>query len=98
MAAADRPVAREPLPLLAEVEVELFKAIRKFDPFNSPHEGWAVIKEELDELWEHVTKNTGRGLYAREEAIQIAAMALRYAMDLCEGEEAAIDRSWIGAE
>lgn len=27
----------------------------------SPHEGWAVIREELDpELWEHVCANTGR--------------------------------------
>jgi hypothetical protein len=72
------------LPLLHEVEVELYRAVRRFDPFNSPHEGWAVIKEELDELWKHVIENTGRSEKARAEAIQTAAMAIRYAMDLCD--------------
>lgn len=81
-----------------EVGLELARAMGKFGPMASPHEGWAVIREELDELWEHVKKDTGRGLYAREEAIQIAAMALRYAVDLCYGPEAATDESWIGSE
>ncbi len=75
---------REPLPLLAEVEVELFKAVRKFDPFNSPHEGYAVILEELEELWDHAKANTGRSAEARQEAIQVAAMALRYVLDVCD--------------
>lgn len=61
---------------------ELTKARDRFAPFNSPHEGWAVIREELDELWEHVKANTGRDPEAYEEAIQVAAMALRYAYDL----------------
>ena len=63
---------------MPEVEVELFKAVRKFDPFNSPHEGYAVILEELEELWDHAKANTGRSAEARQEAIQVAAMALRY--------------------
>jgi len=50
---------------------------------NSPHEGYAVILEELDELWEHVRDDTGRGVEARKEAIQVAAMGLRYALNLC---------------
>lgn len=81
-----------------EVGLELARAMGKFGPMASPHEGWAVIREELDELWDHVKKNSGRGLYARKEAIQVAAMALRYAVDLCYGPEAATDESWIGAE
>ena len=75
---------REPLPLLAEVEVELYRAVRKFAPFNSPHEGHSVIREEFDELWKHVMEDTGRSAAARAEAIQLAAMALRYVMDLCD--------------
>lgn len=75
---------REPLPLLAEVEVELFSAVRKFDPFNSPHEGYAVILEELEELWDHAKANNGRSPEARQEAIQVAAMALRYVLDVCD--------------
>ena len=62
---------------------ELDSARRKFAPFNSPHEGKAVIEEELDELWKHVKENTGRTVAAKTEAIQLAAMAIRYALDLC---------------
>ena len=68
---------------LQDVAIELNKAISRFAPFNSPHEGWAVIREELDELWDHVKANTGTGDDAYAEAIQIAAMALRYAVDCC---------------
>lgn len=72
--------------LLGLVDDELRRAMTRFAPFNSPHEGWAVIREELDELWEHVKANTGKGPEARTEAIQIAAMALRYALDCASGE------------
>lgn len=69
--------------LIEDVRDELLSATTKFPSFNSPHEGKAVIEEELDELWDHVKTNTGRGEEARKEAIQVAAMALRYAHDLC---------------
>ena len=70
--------------LLGCVENELERALTKFGTFNSQHEGKAVIEEELDELWEHVKANTGQGTKAMEEAIQVAAMALRYVHDLAE--------------
>lgn len=63
---------------------EVLRAQDKFAPFNSPHEAWAVIKEELDELWEHCKANNGRSHEARMEAKQIAAMAVRYMLDLKE--------------
>lgn len=65
-----------------EVVRELNRALARNKVFNSPHEGWAVIKEEMDELWEHVRGNTGRGPDARGEAMQVAAMAIRYMADL----------------
>jgi len=68
--------------LLALIDQELENATKRFDRFNSPHEGWAVIREELDELWEHVRGNTGRDEAAMIEAVQIATMALRYVYDL----------------
>lgn len=83
--------------LLALIDQELETATRRFDGFHSPHEGWAVIKEELDELWEHVRANTGRDRDAMVECVQIATMALRYVYDLGEdaplpeGEAALID-------
>lgn len=64
------------------VEDELAVALERFPSFNSPHEGWAVIKEEEEELWQHVKENTGRTPEALAEAIQVAAMAIRYVVDL----------------
>jgi len=69
--------------LLAEVEEALVAARYRHAPMHSPHEGISVIREEVDELWEHVRADTGRSADARKEAIQIAAMGLRYALDLC---------------
>jgi len=68
--------------LLALIDGELDRATDRFDRFNSPHEGWAVIREELDELWSHVCGDTGRSRDAMVEAVQIATMALRYVYDL----------------
>lgn len=70
--------------LLWDVEVELSNALTRFAAFNSAHEGWAVIREEVDELWGEVKANRGSGAEARAEAIQIAAMALRYVLDVSE--------------
>jgi hypothetical protein len=63
---------------------ELFKAMVKHPTMHSAHEGHSVIREELEELWEHVRADTGRTPDARKEAMQVAAMGLRYALDLCE--------------
>lgn len=62
------------------VTVELLQATKKFGPFNSHHEGYAVILEELDELWDEVKANNHS--LAIGEAIQVAAMALRYIIDM----------------
>ena len=48
----------EVISLICEkVKGELLSATEKFGPFNSTHEGYAVIKEELDELWDEIKKN-----------------------------------------
>jgi len=64
--------------------LEVESARRKFPRrFASPHEGYAVILEELDELWEHV-RGDGDPMDMRDEAVQVAAMAVRFVQDLCE--------------
>lgn len=68
--------------LCRETGDELLRAMSHHPPMHSPHEGHSVIREELDELWDHVKADTGTTPQARKEAIQIAAMALRYVMDL----------------
>jgi hypothetical protein len=68
---------------LAAVRREYIRAIEKFPPFNSSHEGHAVIREEMDELWDDVKANAPAE-QMKKEAIQIAAMAIRYVADVCE--------------
>lgn len=70
--------------ILKDVYDEVKKAETKHPPMNSPHEGWAVLFEEVDELWEHVRADTGRSEEARKEAIQVAAMGVRYILNLCK--------------
>lgn len=67
---------------------EYTSASEKFPPFNSAHEGYAVILEELDELKAEVWKNPTNRDKAKmlKEAIQVAAMALRFIVDLCPFE------------
>lgn len=70
---------------LKEVAVELERARKYNAVFNSAHEGYAVILEELDELWDEVKeKATHRSKVAmRMEAKQVAAMAIRFIVDIC---------------
>jgi len=63
---------------------EYSKACKKFKPFNSPHEGYAIIKEELDELWMEVKKKKHDKSRMARESIQLAAMALRFLTDICQ--------------
>jgi molybdopterin biosynthesis enzyme len=62
------------------VLAEADRARRKFLPFNSSHEGYAVIAEELDELWDDVKANNVE--HAIEEAVQVGAMAVRFIADM----------------
>lgn len=70
-----------------EVDAELTRA-GKWPAMNSAHEGYGVLMEEVDELWDHVkTRQKNRDLAAMQaEAIQVAAMALRFAHDICNEE------------
>ena len=67
-----------------EVSTEFLSAIRHFPPMVSPHEGLAIILEEYTELQEEVFKQhdvrTKEAM--RKEAKQVAAMALRFMVDL----------------
>jgi len=55
------PAAKSPDFWLKKIELEYHSAAHKFPKFNSAHEGYAVIKEELDELWELVKKSKQSG-------------------------------------
>ena len=61
------------------IAAECERAQAMFCPFNSSHEAYGVIREELDEFWDAVKANDGPG--ARAEAVQVAAMALRFLVE-----------------
>lgn len=95
-------------PVLYEVGAELTNARATHAPMNGHHEGYAVILEELDELWEVCKRNTHSFEHAaptwavgvdssdketlrrlkraamRKEALQVAAMAVRFIEDVCD--------------
>lgn len=71
------------LTALVEIRREFDRATKKFDPFNSAHEGYAVILEELDELWELIKTKGVTKAELEKEAIQVGAMALRFLVDQC---------------
>ena len=62
---------------LAEKEYE--RSVPLFGMFHSTYEGYAVIKEELDELWDCIKsdKSGKPDVYQRAEIIQIMAMCLK---------------------
>lgn len=64
-----------------EVKKRLAEARSKHSPINSYHEGYAVLLEELDELWDEVRKRNPNKPNLRRELIDIAAMAQRMAED-----------------
>lgn len=63
---------------------ELYKANKSYPAFHSTHEGYAVIKEEVDELWDEI--KTSKSVNANElmanEAVQVAAMAIKFIENL----------------
>lgn len=64
---------------------ELAEARRKHrDPVLSLHEGYAILAEEVDELWDLVRQRAKHRSSAAvlEELVQVAAMAQRIAEDL----------------
>lgn len=67
-----------------EIDKELTKARNKHKPYNSHHEAYAVILEELDEYWEEVRKKTEKrdAIKCRRELIQVATTAIRAIEDL----------------
>ena len=60
-------------------------------PFTSAHEGYAIMLEEFDEMWDAVRlkeNNPSRFHELEDEAVQVGAMALRFLIDVVYGGEA----------
>ena len=74
--------------LVYEILRELRAARAQHGPMHGPHEAWAVIYEEVDELWDLVRLKKDQQQHMaiksamKRECIQIAAMAMRAILDL----------------
>ena len=66
----------------ADVALELSKARIKHAPMRSAHEAYAVILEELDEVWAEIKANSIDREKLRKELTHVAAMAIRAIDDL----------------
>lgn len=77
----------EPVDITAAMRdvVDELERAAAWPAMNSAHEGLGVLLEEVDELRAHVYTNQRRrdlpAMY--KEAIQVAAMGLRFATDVC---------------
>lgn len=70
---------------IEDVRLQVGAAITNWPPFNSAHEGYAVLLEEVDELWDEVKlKQSTRSVDDMyKEASQVAAMAIRIMYEVC---------------
>lgn len=72
---------------LKNIKEEYLRAVKKYGVIDDAHQGYALILEELDELWDKVKlrPNTIDRLNSmRIEAIQVGAMAIRFIINSCE--------------
>jgi hypothetical protein len=70
---------------LQQIEMEFMRASDLYPSLHSNHEAYAVIKEELDELWDEIkkSKELKGNKNITKELIQIGAMVVRYLDNLC---------------
>jgi hypothetical protein len=74
---------------LVDLREEIAFALGRFGDFASMHEGYAVILEELEELWQEIkVKQESRDYEKlRKEALQVSAMALKLVLTIEHKEE-----------
>lgn len=73
-----------------EALVEAIRARKVHGPYASAHEAFAVLLEEVDELWDEVKRKRDARCpkRMRQELIQVAAVAAKAAAELTAFEEA----------
>jgi hypothetical protein len=62
------------------IKAELQRATRQYGPYNSPHEGYAVILEQLDSAWDCIRLDDFK--QAKIEMIKVAAGCVRFLLDV----------------
>lgn len=72
-----------------EIMREAVRARDRYSPYNSLHEAYAVLKEEIEEFWTEVKKRPNNRFKKsiRKEVIQIGAVSMLILMDLLDGDQ-----------
>lgn len=82
---------------LAQVKREIMRAKTKHPrDFSGPHEAYGVLLEEVDELWDEIKADHFHGS-AQKEAMQVAAMAVRYMVEIPVRTDEAT-KTWDGGD
>lgn len=69
--------------IAAEIRTEVERAVKKHPAkTDSRHHHFAVLKEEVDEMWDAVKSDDIAN--GRKEAVQVAAMAMRFLLETPE--------------
>ncbi len=68
---------------------EYNQIICKNPPLQNSYEGWAILHQAMEQLWNEVKKdkNIHSTEQMRKEAILISATAMRFMIDLCMEEK-----------
>jgi hypothetical protein len=66
--------------ILASIKRELLRGIKNHGLHHSTHEGYAVLKEEVDEMWDDIKKDLES--HSCVECIQVGAMAVKYILSV----------------
>lgn len=53
------------------------------EPMHSAHEGYAILLEEVDELWDLIKLKNPSKEEMYKEAVQIGAMTLAFILEIC---------------
>jgi len=70
------------LEVFQAIDRELNFAVENFPRMVSYHEGFAILLEEVDELWDEIKQKELSQAEVRKEAVQVACMAIRFLLDL----------------
>jgi hypothetical protein len=68
--------------ILNEVKTELESAQKQHGAYPTYHHGYAVILEELNELWDEIKLKNPDKAKLKKESLQVATTAVRFIHDL----------------
>ena len=69
------------------LDLEMVYGFKKYGPYHTAHEHYAVLQEEVDEWWDAVKGNMAD--CCQYELLQVAAVALRYILENGDAESIA---------